>query len=151
VLSNGDARPISWMRSLSAGRLARQRWLSASPLSTAVSLTQGPMVRIRLPLAKSRANFRFLSIARSTRANNLLRAPRRVGTARALKRAVTLLKPGDVMAPRLSRDRAPRRAGTGRDDPAVRALPGRPTIACRPVPTTGAPPLRHRPHRIRRA
>src|SRR6516164_8939194 len=39
--------------SLSTGRLPRRRWLGAGPLSTAVSLTAGPMVRIRLPPAAS--------------------------------------------------------------------------------------------------
>jgi|SRR6516162_4280447 len=42
--------------SLSTGHLPQRRWLGAGPLSTAVSLTAGPMVRIRLPPAESRAN-----------------------------------------------------------------------------------------------
>src|SRR5215468_10331292 len=40
----------------SPGRLARRRSLRADPFSTAVSLTAGPMVRIRLPPAVSHAN-----------------------------------------------------------------------------------------------
>jgi len=60
ALPNGDAGPIGWMGSLSPGRLARRRSLRADPFSTAVSLTAGPMVRIRLPPAASRANHRFL-------------------------------------------------------------------------------------------
>ena len=50
--------------SLSTGRLPRRRWLGAGPLSTAVSLTAGPMVRIRLPPAVSQANFRIPPLAR---------------------------------------------------------------------------------------
>src|SRR6516225_1311623 len=37
------------MGSLSTGRLARRRWSAARPLSTAVSSSAGPMVRIRFP------------------------------------------------------------------------------------------------------
>jgi len=51
-----DAGPISWMGSLSTGRLARRRRSAAWPLSTAVSFSAGPMVRIRFPPAESRAN-----------------------------------------------------------------------------------------------
>ena len=43
----------SSMGKLSTGRLAKRRWLGAGPLSQAVSLTAGPMVRIRLPPAVS--------------------------------------------------------------------------------------------------
>ena len=46
-------REISWMGSLSTGRLARRRWSAAGPLSTAVSFSAGPMVRIRFPPPQS--------------------------------------------------------------------------------------------------
>jgi hypothetical protein len=42
------------MGSLSTGRLARRRWSAARPLSTAVSFSAGPMVRIQFPPAVSR-------------------------------------------------------------------------------------------------
>jgi hypothetical protein len=48
-----DAGPISWMGSLRTGRLARRRWSAAGPLSTSVSFSAGPMVRIRFPPAES--------------------------------------------------------------------------------------------------
>ena len=38
---------------LSTGRLARRRWSAAGPLSTAVSFSAGPLVRIRFPPAAS--------------------------------------------------------------------------------------------------
>src|SRR6516164_8691934 len=41
------------MGSLSTGRLARRRWSAAGPLSTAVSFSAVPMVRIRFPPAAS--------------------------------------------------------------------------------------------------
>ena len=41
------------MGSLSTGRLARRRWSAAGPLSTAVSFSAGPMVRIQFPPAAS--------------------------------------------------------------------------------------------------
>src|SRR6516164_988758 len=41
------------MGSLSTGRLASRRWSAAGPLSTAVSFSAGPMVRIRFPPAES--------------------------------------------------------------------------------------------------
>jgi hypothetical protein len=56
LLRNGDAGPISWMRSLSTGRLARRWWLGAGSFSTAVSLTARPMVRIGLPSGESCAD-----------------------------------------------------------------------------------------------
>jgi len=43
---------------ISTGRLARRRWSAAGPLSTAVSFSAGPMVRIHLPPARSQANRR---------------------------------------------------------------------------------------------
>jgi|SRR6516165_1163774 len=43
------------MGSLSTGRLARRRWSAAGALSTAVSFSAGPVVRIRFPPAKSRS------------------------------------------------------------------------------------------------
>jgi len=48
-LPTRDAGPISWMGSLSTSRLARGRWSAAGPLSTAVSFSVGPRVRIRFP------------------------------------------------------------------------------------------------------
>jgi hypothetical protein len=53
LLPKGDAGPISWMGSLSTSRLARRRCSAAGPLSTAVSFSAGPMVRIRFPPAAS--------------------------------------------------------------------------------------------------
>src|SRR6516162_1418050 len=44
------------MGSLSTGRLARRRWSAAGPLSTTVSFSAGPMVRIRFPPAASQTN-----------------------------------------------------------------------------------------------
>ena len=49
---------------LSTGRLARRRWSAAGPLSTAVSFSAGPMVRIRFPPAVSQVNFRIAPLAR---------------------------------------------------------------------------------------
>src|SRR6516225_2733530 len=54
LLPMRDAGPISWMGLLSTGRLARRRWSAAGPLSTAVSFSAGPMVRIRFSPAVSR-------------------------------------------------------------------------------------------------
>ena len=55
--SLGSAERRCWTDRLdgiiSPGRLARRRSLRADPFSTAVSLTAGPMVRIRLPPAGS--------------------------------------------------------------------------------------------------
>ena len=53
AVAQGDAGPIRWMGPLSTGRLARRRWSAAGPLSTAVSFSAGPMVRIRFPPAES--------------------------------------------------------------------------------------------------
>src|SRR6516225_11260827 len=44
------------MGSLSIGRLAKRRWSAAGPLSTAVSFSAGPMVRIRFPPSASPTN-----------------------------------------------------------------------------------------------
>src|SRR6516164_4797520 len=41
------------MGSLSTARLASRRWSAAGPLSTAVSFSAGPMVRIRFPPGRS--------------------------------------------------------------------------------------------------
>ena len=60
AVAQGDAGPISWMGPLSTGRLARRRWSAAGPLSTAVSFSAGPMVRIRFPPANSPSLARFL-------------------------------------------------------------------------------------------
>ena len=49
-------------RSLSTGRLARRRWSAAGLLSTAVSFSAGPMVRIRFPPAKSQQTFGSLEM-----------------------------------------------------------------------------------------
>src|SRR6516162_8093553 len=45
------------MGSLNTGRLARRRWSAAGPLSTSVSFSAGPMVRIRFPPAVSLRTF----------------------------------------------------------------------------------------------
>src|SRR6516164_8183347 len=65
LLPKGDAGPISWMGSLSTGRLARRRWSAAGPLSTAVSFSAGPMVRIRFPPSVSQANFQLAPLGSS--------------------------------------------------------------------------------------
>ena len=58
-LPTRDAGPISWMGSLSTGRLARRRRSAAGPLSTTVFFSTGPMVRIRFPPALSPNPLRF--------------------------------------------------------------------------------------------
>ena len=66
LLPTRDAGPISWMGS-STGRLARGRWSAAGPLSTAVSFSAGPMVRIRFPPAGSQQRTWTLAAAEAQR------------------------------------------------------------------------------------
>src|SRR5271166_3546343 len=57
VVAEGERRTDKLDGSLNTGRVARRQRSAAGPLSTALSFSAGPMVRIRFPPAESLQTF----------------------------------------------------------------------------------------------